>query len=95
MTTVTFVEGASCLIIRAKGHAEDTETCAAISMLLTTFANWAANYGLTRQKLEAGDSTVTIPADETAVELADIAFQLLADDGKIVLKKVQKLGQDL
>ena len=94
MTTVTFIEGASCLIVKAKGHAEDTETCAALSMILTTFANWAGKYGLTSQKLEPGDATVAIPADETAIELAEVAFQSLADAGKIVLKKVQKLGQE-
>ena len=96
MTTVTMLSG-PVYYIRAKGHGIDTETCAALSIVLTSLANWAAGHGYQDQKLTPGDAEIRFPASipgaDTVFELAEIAFQGLAED-KIFLKKVQKLGQE-
>ena len=96
MTTVTLFDG-PVYYIRAKGHGIDTETCAALSIVLTSLANWAAGHGYPDQKLTPGDAEIRFPASipgaDEIYKLAEIAFQGLAED-KIFLKKVQKLGQD-
>ena len=91
MTTVTMVRGPE-IVVRAKGHGVDTETCAALSITLTSLANWAANNGYPDQKLEPGDAEIRFPASipgaEAIYDLIEAAFEGLAED-KIFLKKVQ------
>ena len=97
MTTVTIACGPE-IIVTAKGHGIDDETCAALSITLTSLANWAAGKGFPDQKLEPGDAEIRFPASipgaEAILELIELAFEGLATIDKIYLINVQKFGQD-
>ena len=98
MTTVTIIEYDDAWEIEAKNHADTPEVCAAISMVLTTLANWELKYGEETASLLPGDSRVVItrsgPGPEAICSLAELAFEALAEDEKIILEKVQMLGKN-
>ena len=100
MTEITMKETPYDYVIIAKGHATgNQDVCAAISMMLTSVANWVvANGSEEEQKLEEGDAVVVIPKKlsgaKTIFSLCDMSFSQLEKNYGDFAKKVQILGKN-
>ena len=97
MSTVTLIEYPKSYVVIAETHANTTEACAAISMMVTALANWAHDHGDNQSTLLPGKALISIPktAESRAVyEFTETAFKGLAEIGEITLKKCKSLGKN-
>lgn len=81
MTTVYTIKGHNGFLIVALGHAEGSpEVCSAVSMMMTTAANWTLANGYDGvQVLKDGQAMIFIPLEmrgsETVYNLMKVGFE--------------------
>lgn len=95
MSDVHLIEYPKTYVVIAKNHAGSVEACAAISSMVTALANWSQPRG-GEVSLLPGEALISIPkvpGAEAVYELAELAFEGLAGNNEITLKKCKSLGK--